>query len=182
MQSPRSLGWRHVAPVRSCQYGHLSPRDRRQIGPYWAHELGAGARGCKAKRWISRGFVRGERPDSNRRPPGPQPGALPTELRSPRGVQCSASGWRRPELQRASHPTRLSSTPPSRACRRPRALPLQHHLVRRAVGIEVAHDPLTVHVPDVAVDRALRHDPMTQLPERCLIGSQQAQVIHPGRG
>src|SRR5215211_5060238 len=27
----------------------------------------------------------GERPDSNRRPPGPQPGALPTELRSPRG-------------------------------------------------------------------------------------------------
>src|SRR3954465_2315813 len=28
--------------------------------------------------------LRGERPDSNRRPPGPQPGALPTELRPPR--------------------------------------------------------------------------------------------------
>jgi hypothetical protein len=28
--------------------------------------------------------MRGERPDSNRRPPGPQPGALPAELRPPR--------------------------------------------------------------------------------------------------
>ncbi len=32
-------------------------------------------------------FVRGERRDSNPRPPGPQPGALPAELRPPRG------GW-----------------------------------------------------------------------------------------
>jgi hypothetical protein len=36
--------------------------------------------------------IRGERPDSNRRPPGPQPGALPTELRPPRLVKSSAPG------------------------------------------------------------------------------------------
>src|SRR5918994_6887517 len=36
-----------------------------------------------------RGFLKGERPDSNRRPPGPQPGALPTELRSPRGTNVA---------------------------------------------------------------------------------------------
>ncbi len=33
---------------------------------------------------ICRPFMRGERGDSNPRPPGPQPGALPTELRPPR--------------------------------------------------------------------------------------------------
>ena len=38
---------------------------------------------------VSRGFVRGGRWDSNPRPPGPQPGALPTELRPPREAQSS---------------------------------------------------------------------------------------------
>ena len=33
--------------------------------------------------------LRGGRPDSNRRPPGPQPGALPAELRPPRSSQSS---------------------------------------------------------------------------------------------
>src|ERR1700741_2054633 len=32
---------------------------------------------------------RGGRPDSNRRPPGPQPGALPAELRPPRGFNLA---------------------------------------------------------------------------------------------
>src|SRR5947209_19225781 len=36
-----------------------------------------------AKRPAVRAFLRGERWDSNPRPPGPQPGALPTELRPP---------------------------------------------------------------------------------------------------
>src|SRR5437868_14898870 len=36
-----------------------------------------------AKRPAVRAFPRGERWDSNPRPPGPQPGALPTELRPP---------------------------------------------------------------------------------------------------
>src|SRR5437763_4255083 len=33
--------------------------------------------------------MQGERGDSNPRPPGPQPGALPAELRPPRDGQCS---------------------------------------------------------------------------------------------
>src|SRR5215211_6689209 len=37
---------------------------------------------------------RGERRDSNPRPPGPQPGALPTELRPPGGTEHSAVGGR----------------------------------------------------------------------------------------
>ena len=38
-----------------------------------------------------RGFLKGGRPDSNRRPPGPQPGALPAELRPPRIVQSTGN-------------------------------------------------------------------------------------------
>src|SRR5215207_5550271 len=34
-------------------------------------------------------FNEGERRDLNPRPPGPQPGALPAELRSPRALQCT---------------------------------------------------------------------------------------------
>jgi hypothetical protein len=41
--------------------------------------------GCSAANTpIYTDFVKGERGDSNPRPPGPQPGALPTELRPPR--------------------------------------------------------------------------------------------------
>ena len=48
---------------------------------------------------------RGERPDSNRRPPGPQPGALPTELRSPRGTNLAArSGVTGSFRIRGAHP------------------------------------------------------------------------------
>ena len=36
------------------------------------------------------GFL-GGRPDSNRRPPGPQPGALPAELRPPRGFNLAVA-------------------------------------------------------------------------------------------
>jgi hypothetical protein len=39
--------------------------------------------GCHRKWPPCRGFLRGERGDSNPRPPGPQPGALPAELRPP---------------------------------------------------------------------------------------------------
>jgi hypothetical protein len=37
------------------------------------------------------GISRGERRGSNPRPPGPQPGALPTELRPPRDASCKFS-------------------------------------------------------------------------------------------
>ena len=43
---------------------------------------------------LSSVFVRGERWDSNPRPPGPQPGALPTELRPPRAAQSSIAAER----------------------------------------------------------------------------------------
>src|SRR5664280_2463044 len=39
-----------------------------------------------------RALQQGERRDSNPRPPGPQPGALPTELRPPRDARCKSSG------------------------------------------------------------------------------------------
>src|SRR5215210_2129422 len=45
------------------------------------------------------GFVRGERRDSNPRPPGPQPGALPTELRPPRRLRLPCYGAFRPTLE-----------------------------------------------------------------------------------
>ena len=40
---------------------------------------------------VCRHFLRGERRDSNPRPPGPQPGALPTELRPPSEAQSSGA-------------------------------------------------------------------------------------------
>ena len=40
---------------------------------------------------ICRHFSRGERGDSNPRPPGPQPGALPTELRPPCDARAKSS-------------------------------------------------------------------------------------------
>src|SRR4051812_17979646 len=41
----------------------------------------------KRKTQPQRGFTRGERRDLNPRPPGPQPGALPAELRPPSGAE-----------------------------------------------------------------------------------------------
>src|SRR6478672_7729603 len=60
------------------------------MGPQWDHGLGRVIRAETRKPRRSGVSVEGERPDSNRRPPGPQPGALPTELRSPRALQSSA--------------------------------------------------------------------------------------------
>src|SRR4051794_15808929 len=46
-------------------------------------------------------FLRGERRDLNPRPPGPQPGALPAELRPPSGAESSpGSAWRSLSLRR----------------------------------------------------------------------------------
>jgi hypothetical protein len=45
-----------------------------------------------ARNGENRGFTRGERGDSNPRPPGPQPGALPAELRPPRVRTDSTNG------------------------------------------------------------------------------------------
>ncbi len=43
-----------------------------------------------------RGTNEGERGDSNPRPPGPQPGALPAELRPPRVSQSTSGAWATP--------------------------------------------------------------------------------------
>jgi hypothetical protein len=48
--------------------------------------------------------------------------------------------------------------------------------VRCFVGIEVAHDPQTDHVADVAVGRALGLDPAAQLPEGLIRGRRQREV------
>ncbi len=58
------------------------------MGPYRAH--GPGRRCARPGAIPMR--LRGERRDLNPRPPGPQPGALPTELRPPRGEQSSGRG------------------------------------------------------------------------------------------
>ena len=56
-------------------------RQRRQAAP--------GGRAPRPHGAAGRECERGDRWDSNPRPPGPQPGALPTELRPPRAGQCS---------------------------------------------------------------------------------------------
>jgi hypothetical protein len=45
----------------------------------------------RAKSLLCRDSLRGERRDSNPRPPGPQPGALPTELRPPSRAESSGA-------------------------------------------------------------------------------------------
>ena len=52
------------------------------------------SRGAGRSAWCA--ITRGERRDSNPRPPGPQPGALPTELRPPRADQCRDRSRERP--------------------------------------------------------------------------------------
>jgi hypothetical protein len=54
--------------------------------------------------------LEGERRDLNPRPPGPQPGALPTELRPPRATNISGGERLSPALER--QPLRSSSSMP----------------------------------------------------------------------
>jgi hypothetical protein len=66
------------------------------LEPRWS----LGACGARAGLPVSRMVTEGERRDSNPRPPGPQPGALPAELRPPRIKQSRAS----PSRRKASRP------------------------------------------------------------------------------
>ena len=68
-------------PHRTALWGRLDPK--------WTPDRERQERARTKKPRRSGALVRGERPDLNRRPPGPQPGALPTELRSPRALQCT---------------------------------------------------------------------------------------------
>ncbi len=91
-----ALGRAGGAVPRSTAYGRAGRADAYAAGvdrpsDTPAFEIGTGwyptARQRASTLWpkpsISRWFTRGERWDSNPRPPGPQPGALPAELRPP---------------------------------------------------------------------------------------------------
>ena len=77
---------RPASPGTSANKGTsaFSRGDPRRYLPMSQAREGPGNRGL---------LVRGERGDSNPRPPGPQPGALPAELRPPGPVK--SSGWAR---------------------------------------------------------------------------------------
>ena len=67
----------------------LEAPGANEKGPYRAHGSRSRRTARRPNPRRSGDSVRGERRDSNPRPPGPQPGALPAELRPPRGSQCS---------------------------------------------------------------------------------------------
>jgi hypothetical protein len=68
----------------------------------------------KRKAPPGRGFTRGERRDLNPRPPGPQPGALPAELRPPRiGIDAISGSRARAAPLRGVPPSPLSSSGPA---------------------------------------------------------------------
>ena len=87
---PRPLTRRSEArePVARRRTAHSAGAWRAPDVPGASTRL----RSIEEKPRVSRAFLRGERGDSNPRPPGPQPGALPTELRPPRGRQSLATG------------------------------------------------------------------------------------------
>ena len=89
-----------LRPEALAGSGHRASSERN--GPHLDPKRGVRGDVVRRECAAMRGVLRGERPDSNRRPPGPQPGALPTELRSPRGTQSSASEAVFPALARRS--------------------------------------------------------------------------------
>ncbi len=72
-----------LCPEHSCCSASVETASREKLGPDWDQTFQA-----DPQIWL---YVRGGRPDSNRRPPGPQPGALPTELRPPRGFNLAVT-------------------------------------------------------------------------------------------
>jgi hypothetical protein len=72
---------RLLAPALLVALIYRHPSE--EMGPYWDHGPMAGIPDPRRTRPFA-GFLKGERPDSNRRPPGPQPGALPRARRPPR--------------------------------------------------------------------------------------------------
>ncbi len=131
-----------VAPSRPKHSGGNS----KSLVPHWYPGPVLASRPKYLKQSLCRSFVRGERGDSNPRPPGPQPGALPTELRPPRvrGPQFSdrapparglgrsvsrAAGVRRARGSRWA--TGRSSAPPPHA-RPPAGRPDPRRAVKRA--------------------------------------------------
>src|SRR3984885_1851260 len=71
-----------IIEISAALQPHI-PRSLPAMDPIGLHQYN---HPCKSTHQTSRfaGISRGERWGSNPRPPGPQPGALPTELRPPR--------------------------------------------------------------------------------------------------
>ena len=79
-----------VAARPEAWHEERSRRTRAAAARVYDEDTSSPAGARSSSRWKARNpavrgaFVRGERGDSNPRPPGPQPGALPAELRPPR--------------------------------------------------------------------------------------------------
>ncbi len=78
-----SIGTRHLKQTLTVVDNELIPPNGV------ADDVRANRRRGRNRR-SGAGEKKGERGDSNPRPPGPQPGALPTELRPPGAIQSSA--------------------------------------------------------------------------------------------
>src|ERR1700733_8291806 len=78
-----------IIEISAALQPHI-PRSLPAMDPIGLHQYN---HPCKSTHQTSRfaGISRGERWGSNPRPPGPQPGALPTELRPPRDTRCKFS-------------------------------------------------------------------------------------------
>ena len=95
-EAPRKFG--RISPIRRSK----SAANTTTLVPQRYTGASPRASEAPANRVLARlcrHSARGERRDSNPRPPGPQPGALPTELRPPRGAKCSGDGTCRPSLE-----------------------------------------------------------------------------------
>ena len=142
--SGRTCAWRsdlrlaEASPSWPRRPSHEARRELSVIGPVSAHwrrgsvassrdpnEVKPSMRsrtiGHRTQSSGQQGLLRGERWGSNPRPPGPQPGALPTELRPPRVAQESLaaphapSPVRSPSCRSASARLSLGVRPLARA-------------------------------------------------------------------
>ncbi len=82
------------APEQTLRADRAAQRHliRLEIVPRLCRVIDRRRRRSTHKTRGSRGFLKGGRRDSNPRPPGPQPGALPTELRPPSQPGQSSNG------------------------------------------------------------------------------------------
>src|ERR1700710_2218691 len=113
--------------------------------------------------------ARGERRDSNPRPPGPQPGALPTELRPPRRLPVTWYG-RSSTGRNPGVPAAFDPPPPPRPPRPPP--PLGGATRRRAALAGRARTPDArprLHRPGCPARRRRARDADPRLPGRGLV-------------
>jgi hypothetical protein len=74
-RQPGSVGPCHVASPFACSCHKSGARRHKELSPLCPHRQSVGRNPAAENPRVSRGSMRGERRDSNPRPPGPQPGA-----------------------------------------------------------------------------------------------------------